>query len=196
MTAAPFPAALRALLLLWLFLALAAGKVQLLAAQPPLVAQLLIPALAFALLLTRRIASVQAWLKTSNPRTLVLPHVLRLAGIYLLMQASAGILPRAYYQAGLGSLVTGSLALILCLLPLTPARRHSAFTVWNVVGLMDLALLLLAGFSLALAQPAALAPFHTLPLSLIPTFFAPLYLAIHLHLLRQPAPLDAPASTP
>jgi hypothetical protein len=181
-----FPVALRAIGLLWIFLALAVGKLQLPAAWPPVLVQLLIPALGFAFFaLVRGLAPVAAWVDRLDPRALVLPQALRLAGFYFAALAAEGVLPRAYYQAGLGSLVTGGLALVVCLLPFAPARRRSALTIWNVIGLMDLALLFLAGLRLSLTQPAALAPFNTLPLSLVPTLLAPLGLALHLLLLRR-----------
>jgi hypothetical protein len=186
--AASFPALLRAVGLLWLFLALAVGKLHLLATWPPVLVQLLIPTLGFGLFaLVRRLASISAWVDGHDLRVLVLPQVLRIAGFYFVVLASEGVLPRAYYQTGLGSFVTGVLALVICLLPLAPARRRSALVIWNVIGLVDLSLLFVASLRLSLTAPNALLPFTHLPLSLVPTFLAPLCLALHLLLLRRTA---------
>lgn len=186
--AASFPALLRAVGLLWLFLALAVSKLQLLAAWPAVLVQLLIPSLGFGLFtVVRRLAPVSAWIDRHDPRVLVLPQALRIAGIYFVILATEGVLPRTYYQTGLGSVVTGVLALAVCLLPLAPARRRSALVIWNVIGLVDLSLLFLAGLRLSLTSPNALLPFTHLPLSLVPTFLAPLWLALHLLLLRRTA---------
>lgn len=182
----PFPVALRAIGLLWLFLALAVGKLHLLAAVPALLVQLLIPGLGFALFaLVRGLAPVAAWVDRLDPRAFVLPQALRIAGFYFITLAADGVLPRAYYQAGLGSLVTGLLALAICLLPLAPERRRSALTIWNVIGLVDLSLLFIAGLRLSLTAPHALLPFTHLPLSLVPTLLTPLCVALHLLLLRR-----------
>jgi hypothetical protein len=186
-----FPALLRAIGLLWLFLALTVGQLHLLAAWPPVLVQLLIPALGFGLFaLVRRLAPISGWVDGYDLRILVLPQALRIVGFYFVVLASEGVLPRAYYQTGLGSLVTGVLALVICLLPLAPARRRSAIVIWNVIGLVDLSLLFVAGLRLSLTAPNALLPFSQLPLSLVPIFLAPLCLSLHLLLLHRTATLS------
>jgi hypothetical protein len=192
-----FPAAARALILLWLFLALAAGKLQLLQAVPsPLRPCLAVLLAALLLAAWRLVAPLRAWVDAVDLRLLVLLHVTRFVGFYFLHLVGRGELPPEFIQAGYGDIFTAGLALLVVLLPLNAALRLRAVTIWNVIGLVDILLVLATGVRLGLTQPAALRPLTELPLSLLPTFLVPLILASHVIIfvrLRQEAAGRPPA---
>lgn len=177
---APFPPALRALGLLWLFLALAVGKLQLLQSLPPMGGQGLILTLTWLLLLAyRKFGPLHRWVDSLDLRTLVALHLTRFVGIWFLVLESRALLPPPFVQVGVGDIIAATLALLICLVPLAPARRRSAVVIWNVIGFIDLVIVILVGARLSLVQPAALLPFTQLPLSLLPTVLVPLLLATH-----------------
>ena len=193
---APFPPTLRALVLLWLFLALAVGKLQLLQNLPPMGGQGLILTLTWLLLRAyRKFGPLHCWVDSLDLRTLVALHLTRFVGIWFLVLESRGVLPPSFVQVGVGDLITAALALLICLLPLAHARRRSAIVIWNVIGFIDLVIVILVGARLSLVQPAALLPFTQLPLSLLPTFLVPLLLATHVIIfLRLRNEAETPAS--
>jgi hypothetical protein len=192
-TPSPFPIALRAIGLLWLFLALAVGKLQLLGALPPSGALLLCLALTGAVLAAWRWhPAIRGWVDGLDLRALVLFHATRFVGAYFLVLESRGVLPPPFFQAGLGDVVTAVLALAVCLLPLTPARRRSGIVIWNVIGATDIMLVVFTVMRLSLTRPDSLHPFTGLPLSLLPTLLVPLIIASHViitvRLGREPTP--------
>jgi hypothetical protein len=187
---APFPVALRALGLLWLFCALAVGKLQLLQCLPALAIPGIVLALTGGLLLAYQYASsVRAWLDALDLRTLGLLHVIRFFGFYFLYLEVRGFLPPDFYAAGIGEILVAFLALVVGLAPLPSSQRRRAVTIWNVLGLVGILVVMFNATRLGLVQPWSLRPFAALPLSLLPTLLMPLLLATHviifLRLLRE-----------
>jgi hypothetical protein len=177
---AAFPTALRAFALLWLFCALAVGKLHLLARLPiPAVPAIIFALAALLILAYRRWDVLRGWVDALDLRLLVLLHVSRFVGFYFIHLESRGLLPPEFFQAGIGDIITATLALAVCFLPLSPALRLRAITIWNVIGLMDILLVLFNAARTGLADPGSLAPLTHLPLSLLPTFLVPLILATH-----------------
>jgi hypothetical protein len=180
-SAVPFPVALRALGLLWLFSALAVGKLQLLQQLPAPVIPAIVLGLTLLLLAAHQVSStLKTWVDGLDLRALVLLHVTRLVGIYFLMLEARGGLPAEFFQAGVGDIAVALLALAVVFTPLTPARRLRAVTIWNVIGLVDILLVVFSAGRLALTQPLAVRPFTELPLSLLPTLLVPLIIATHI----------------
>lgn len=178
----------------WFGGAVAAGHFLLLQRLPALALPALtaflaaVPVLAYA-----RLAAVRAWVDALDLRVLVLLHVTRFVGIYLLVLHQQGELPRAFaVPGGLGAIVVATLALPLALAPLADATRQRAIVIWNVVGTVELVLMLFSLVRLALAAPADLFALTRLPLSLLPTFLFPFLLATHVivFLRTRPAPDD------
>ena len=177
----PFPVALRALGLLWLFSALAVGKLQLLQRLPAPLIPALVLGLTLLLLAAHHVSStLRTWVDGLDLRVLVMLHVTRLVGFYFLMLEARGGLPAVFFQAGVGDITVALLALAVVLVPLTPARRLRAVTIWNVIGLVDILLVIFSAARLALTQPQAVRPFTELPLSLLPTLLVPLIIATHI----------------
>ena len=169
--------------LLWLIAAAAlgaAGVFQLL--RPPAPQVILISLTLLTLLAATVIAPLRRWTATVDPRVLVVLHLTRvLAGGYFLVLYRRGELPYAFaVPGGVGDIVVGLLALWL-LVAVTPstARGRRLYTVWNVLGLIDILFVVATASRIALADPGTLAPLLYLPLSVLPTWLVPLIIASH-----------------
>jgi hypothetical protein len=180
-SSAPFPVALRALGLLWLFSALAVGKLQLLQRLPAPAIPIVVLGLTLLLLAAHNVSStLKTWVDGLDLRALVLLHVTRLVGFYFLQLEARGVLPPEFFHAGVGDIAVALLALFVVFAPLAPGSRLRAVTIWNVIGLVDILLVIFSAGRLALTQPLAVRPFTELPLSLLPTLLVPLIVATHI----------------
>ena len=174
------PGALRALGLLWLFCALAVGKLQLLTQVPPPVIPAIVLTLSGLLLLAYRISDpLRSWLDGLDLRALVALHLTRFVGFYLLYLESHDRVPAVFFEAGAGDVVVALLALGVILAPLPPAVRLRAITIWNVIGLVDILYVIANAGRLAFSAPEGMREFMHLPLSLLPTLLVPLIIATH-----------------
>lgn len=179
-TSAPFPVALRALGLLWLFCALAVGKLQLLAQVPaPAIPAIVLGLTGLLLLAYRTSDQLRPWVDGLDLRVLVGLHLTRFVGIYFLYLESHDRVPPVFFEAGVGDVVVAALALGVLLAPLAPAVRLRAITIWNVIGLVDILYVVANAGRLAFTAPAGMREFMHLPLSLLPTFLVPLIIATH-----------------
>ena len=114
-------------------------------------------------------------------RPLIAVHVARFAGIYILWLYDRGPLPRDFAMAaGWGHVAVAVLAVIV-LLAFRPETRtgRTAILAWNVIGVVGALFVFLSASRIARADPLAQAGFTSLPLSLLPTFLAPLIMVTH-----------------
>lgn len=166
---------------LWFGAALAAGHFLLLQRISPLALQGIILGLVglivFAYL---RIGAVRQWVDSVDLRALVLLHVTRFLGVYLLVLYQRGELPRAFaVPGGMSDILVATMALPVALAPIDEGSRHRAIVIWNVVGLVGILLSLSTIFRISLTDPSQLRTLTHLPLSLLPTLLMPLMLATH-----------------
>jgi hypothetical protein len=177
------PAALIVRLLFWLWFgaAIAAGHFLWLQRIAPIGVQGIILGLtALVLLCYFRVGIVRAWVDSLDLRALVLLHVTRFVGIYFLVLYQRGELPRAFaVPAGFGDIIVATMVLPVVFAPLEPEARQRAIRIWNVVGFVDILLVIVAATRINLADPRQLQPLTHLPLSLLPTFLVPLIIATH-----------------
>src|SRR4051812_42533372 len=118
-----------------------------------------------------RVAAWRDALDALDLRVLVLLHVTRLVGFYFLHLQSLGELPAAFATpAGYGDIVVAVLALLVVLVPMSPALRARALSIWNVIGFVDILLVILTAARLGRADPDSMQALTRLPLSLLPTF--------------------------
>jgi hypothetical protein len=189
------PSALVARLVFWLWFGAAffVGQQLLLQRLPafgiPFILVLLTLALLYAYL---RFTAFRAWVDALDLRTLVLFHATRFVGIYFLVLYSRGQLPYAFaVPGGIGDIVVAALALVLVFVPLAEATHLRFIRIWNVVGLIDLTLVVVTAVRLNLESPWQMRALTYLPLSLLPTFLVPLlivsHLVIFLRLARSPS---------
>jgi len=166
---------------LWLLAALFVGNSLVLQRLPlPAVQGLLFALTAGVLLLYARNRRWHDWFNRLDLRSLVLLHVTRFVGIYFLVLYQRGELPYAFaVPGGWGDILTATLALLICFVPLRPALRHRAITIWNALGFVDIMLVVITAARLGLQDPAQMRALTYLPLSLLPTFLVPLIIATH-----------------
>ena len=168
--------------LVWLGLALALGASGRLQALRPPTPQLVLMGLTVAVLTVgAAVPALRAWALSADLRGLVALHLPRFVGIYFLVLYRRGELPYAFaVPGGWGDILVAGLA--LCLLiggrPISRGRRR-AYAAWNVLGLVDILLVVATAARLALANPESMAALLRLPLSLLPTYLVPLIIASH-----------------
>lgn len=189
------PSALVARLVLWLWFgaALLAGQQQLLQRLPPIAVPAIVLGLTSLLLFAyNRLRPVRTWADALDLRLIVLLHLTRFVGVYFIILYRRGQLPYDFaIPAGLGDILIATLALPLILAPLTASTRLRLLRIWNVLGLVDILLVVFTAFRLNLADPIQMRAFTFLPLSLLPTFLVPLIIVTHLVIFIR---LSRPAS--
>jgi len=178
------PTALVVRLFFWLWLGTAffVGQQLLLQRLPPFGVPAVVLGLSALLLLAYfRLATVRAWVDALDLRTLVLLHVTRFVGLYFLVLSRRGVLPSDFaVPGGIGDIIVATLALVVVFAPLADASRERAIRIWNVIGLVDIALVVLTAVRLDLTNPLQMRVMTYLPLSLLPTFLVPLLIATHI----------------
>ena len=189
------PLAIRTTLWLWLTAALLAGRLLLLQRVPmPAVQGILFGVTALLVLAYRASALWRTWADALPLRGLVLLHVTRFVGFYFIWLYRRGELPYAFaVPGGLGDIAVATLALVAALAPFAPATRLRAITICNVVGLIDIAMVVMTAARLGLADPSSMRALTYLPLSLLPTLLVPLIIATHVLIfarLRRLSPGD------
>lgn len=117
----------------------------------------------------------------------------RVAGLGFLALSTYGVLPALFaWPAGLGDMAIGLVApwLVLALIRVPGFAASRLFVLWNLLGILDLVVAVSTGAVVsALATGAAgeitTAPMAQLPLVLIPAFFVPFFVMLHLTALFQ-----------
>ncbi len=187
------PLAVRICVWTWLIAAMLVGHYRLLQGLPmPAIQGGLFGLTGILLGLYFRVRSLRAWFDGLDLRALVLLHVTRFVGFYFLLLYRRGELPREFAMpAGWGDNLVAAFALGVVFWPMSAAARRRAITIWNVVGLVDILLVVMTAARFGLTEPWRLMSFTVLPLSLLPTFLVPLIIATHVIIflrLRREAP--------
>lgn len=177
----PTPLLVRIAIWTWLIAAFAAGNSGLLQKLPPLSFPGLIFALTgLVLLVYFKTTALRAWMGGLDLRALVLLHVTRFVGVYFLILYQRGELPYAFaVPGGWGDIVVATLALGVCFVPMADATRTRAITIWNVIGLIDILMVVATAARLGAQDPNQMRALTVLPLCLLPTFLVPLIIATH-----------------
>ena len=129
----------------------------------------------------------------SDLRLLTAIQAWRAGGLSFLALYAHAILPGLFaWPAGLGDIAIGVtapwIALALMRRPVFAASRQ--FIVWNLLGILDLVVAVItgamsSGFIPGLVGTVTTAPMAELPLVLIPAYFVPLFIILHLIALFQ-----------
>jgi hypothetical protein len=184
---------------IWLGIAVVAGGLGLFAGLRPPLPQVILVALTLALLAGFRWSrSFRAWALTVDIRALVLIHVTRFVGIYFLVAYRRGELPWAFaVPGGWGDIVVAAAALLVAgLAPRHGPVADAVYGVWNLIGLVDILLVVATASRLAVADPASMRALTVLPLSLLPTFLVPIIIAIHVVIFARLARRRADPASP
>ncbi|MDB6016350.1 MAG: hypothetical protein JWR19_839 [Pedosphaera sp.] len=166
--------------------------------KPPLYLGLTLglPMLFFVAAYVRR-GALWAFAQTLDLRVITLLHIWRLLGVVFLIDYFQGRLPGGFaLPAGIGDVITAVTAvpLALAMSHQTPGVRKW-FVAWNIFGLVDLIVAVGSGILhsassfgiLAGAGPTTLL-MSQFPLSMVPTFFVPLFILLHLLALARGLP--------
>jgi hypothetical protein len=167
--------------LLWLAIAAAVSATGVLESLPrPALQAILFGLTAALLLIAWRIAPVRAWVMSLPLRSIVLLHVTRFVGFYFLWLHARGRLPYDFaVPGGWGDIAVAGMALAVSALPQeAPATRRSIL-LWNILGTLDILLVVATAARLGLRDPDSMVELTRLPLSLLPTFLVPLIIASH-----------------
>ena len=166
---------------LWFAAALAVGNFLVLQRLPPAAVQSILLGLTALLLYGYfRFAALRSWVDSLDLRVIVLLHVTRFVGIFFLLLYHRGELPHDFaVPGGIGDIVVATFALPVALAPLDEPLRLRAIRIWNIVGLVDIVLVVVTAIRLNLAAPSQLRALTRLPLSLLPTMLVPLIIATH-----------------
>ena len=170
-------------LLVWFAAALgaaASGVLPRLPVPPPAIAGVITVALLIALGIS---TSMREKARAFGLRHFVLFHVVRIAaGAYFLILLGRGELPSNFaLVAGWGDIAVGVGALVvwwICF-PLRSSWQRGTLLTWNVLGLLDILLVLGNGARLFLRDPSLAEGFTRLPLALLPTFLVPIVIVSH-----------------
>jgi len=172
-----------AIVVLWFLMAAAFAARGFFASLKPPAPQAMIAGLAFvAWLATRRVGWLRAWSDTVDPRVLVLPHLFRaVAAAGFLQAVSRAELPAGFaLPAAWGDFAVAALAALLLCAGAIRTRYHArAWQAWNVLGLIDIVLVVANAARFGLAHPAAMSPMLRLPLALLPSFLVPIVFVTH-----------------
>jgi hypothetical protein len=178
------PTSLVVRLVFWLWFATAvfAGERLMLQRLPPVATPGILLGLAALILAAYvRVAPIRAWFDALDLRAMVFLHVSRFVGIYFLILYRRGELPYDFaVPGGLGDIVVATFAVSLVFAPIATPRRHRWIYIWNIVGFVEIMMVVVSAIRLNLANLAQLRALTHLPLSLLPTFIVPLIIATHL----------------
>jgi hypothetical protein len=172
-----------AIVVVWFLLAAAFAARGLFTSLQPPAPQAMIAGIALvALLATRRIGWLRTWTDTVDPRVLVLPHLFRaVAAAGFLQAVSRAELPAGFaLPAAWGDFAVAALAALLLCAGAIRIRSHArAWQVWNVLGLIDIVLVVANAARFWMAHPAAMSSMLRLPLALLPSFLVPMVFVTH-----------------
>ncbi|MBC8066715.1 MAG: hypothetical protein IAG13_00145 [Deltaproteobacteria bacterium] len=127
-------------------------------------------------------ATLRAWVRALDVRVLVGYHVLRAPiGLWFLMAYRRGELPgELALRAGWGDILCGLLALVVLPLGLTRARDRKLLWAWNLLGTLDILMVVLTAQKMILFDdPAGMRAAIAYPFVLLPWFVVPLVLVTH-----------------
>lgn len=183
----PTPLPIRITIWIWLIAAFLVGHYGLLQKIPlPAVQGVLLGLTALILLVYFKTTALRAWISSLDLRALVALHVTRFVGVYFLILYNRGELPYAFaVPGGWGDIVVATLALLVVFVPLQDATRLRAITIWNVIGFVDIALVVFTAGRLGMENAWQMRALTYLPLSLLPTFLVPLIIASHVILFSR-----------
>lgn len=180
-----------AILSLWFLLALSCSLLGVFDSKQrppiPLGAAAMLPVVAYAICYLRWTEFRQFVLAT-DLRVLTLAQTWRVGGVAFLILHHQGILPGVFaLPAGWGDMTIGATApLVAWAISSKKNFPKQIFVSWNVLGMLDLVMAVTLGI-LASASPLGVLAgeittqvMGTFPLSLIPTFFVPLLIILHL----------------
>jgi hypothetical protein len=122
-----------------------------------------------------------------NPRVLTSVQLGRIVGFTFVLLEARNVLPAIFAMpAGYGDMFIGATAGFAAWKLAEPAHRNG-FIFWQALGILDLISAVGLGTTAGLIDPRgpSMGAMTVLPLSLIPTFFVPLFMMLHVICIAQ-----------
>jgi hypothetical protein len=122
-----------------------------------------------------------------DPKILTSVQVWRIVGFTFVLLQARNVLPAIFaWPAGYGDMFIGVTAGLAAWKLAEPAHR-GIFIFWQALGILDLVTAVSLGTTARLLDPhgASMMEMTVLPLSLIPTFFVPLFMMLHVICIAQ-----------
>jgi len=122
-----------------------------------------------------------------DPKILTSVQVWRIVGFTFVLLQARNVLPAIFaWPAGYGDMFIGVTAGFAAWKLAEPAHRGT-FIFWQALGILDLVTAVSLGTTARLLDPhgASMVGMTVLPLSLIPTFFVPLFMMLHVICIAQ-----------
>ena len=135
----------------------------------------------------RTSAAFRQFAMSLDPTVLTSVQAWRIMGFTFVLLEAHGLLPAIFaWPAGFGDMTVGITASFVAWKVANPVHRN-AFIRWQLFGIADLVTAVTLGVTAGLLRPQGptTALMTVLPLSLIPTFFVPLFLMLHIVCIAQ-----------
>jgi hypothetical protein len=165
------------------------GRYQAGAASPPLLLGLtfLVPIIAFVIAYWSN-SSLRQLANRLDLRFITAAHVWRIIGFDFLLKYAQGQLPAGFaLPAGIGDVLIAATAIPMALAISRKSASRKRFVAWNALGLLDLFLAVGLGILHSESSVGILVGsgpntflMSEFPRSLIPTFFVPVFILLHL----------------
>jgi hypothetical protein len=148
--------------------------------------------------------SLRAFARSLDLRLVTALHFWRIIGLYFLFAYAQGLLPAGFaFPAGLGDIAIAVTAIPMArALGRNPSGARKVFTAWNLFGLADLLIAVATGvlhsassIGLLAGSGPTTAIMTRLPMLLVPTFFVPLFILLHLIALARRSEVGSDAAS-
>src|SRR5260221_377440 len=149
--------------------------------RPPAPQIVLIVLSAIAILVQFVVPSVREWAARVDLRGPVAFHLTRFVGLYFLYLCGRGELARDFaVPAGYGDLAVAVLAIaVIATGSPTGSARYVLWRIWNLLGLIDILLVVQTAWRIGTHDPASMAALLRMPLALLVPFVVPVIIASH-----------------
>lgn len=180
----------------WFLVALFIGETEVLSFLPGPATQITLFGLTVALVSLFWISqSFRNWVNQLQLKTLISLHLVRFVGVYFLYLHSRGQLPAKFaLTAGWGDIIVAVGAVLLLVIPSARSSIRLVAT-WNVIGLLDILLVVATAAGLAFANRESMSALTRLPLSFLPTMIVPLIISSHVAIIVRLARKREPVET-
>jgi len=166
----------------WLIVAIAVGATGLIPTlRVPAPQAILLALTLVATLLGVARPALRSWVMTVDERLLVGFHLTRFVGVYFLVLYGRGELPYDFaVLGGWGDIIVATMALgLIVWWRATSGGGWWAYSIWNVIGFVDIAFVVATAARLAVMAPESMGALLRLPLNLLLTWLVPLIIASH-----------------